>query len=118
MNLAIATDPLLDQLGWMMWTRVVPIAVLAMLVGLTIRYLIEWTVRAVVLWWFGRRSRSGPTGTMTAAVTIPAVVPAAPPCPACARPMVRRTARRGASAGQSFWGCSGYPACRGTRPVG
>lgn len=37
-------------------------------------------------------------------------------CPECASPMVRRVARRGANAGQSFWGCSRYPQCRGTRP--
>ena len=35
----------------------------------------------------------------------------------CAKPMVRRTAKRGANAGSEFWGCTGYPACRGTRPI-
>jgi restriction system protein len=39
-------------------------------------------------------------------------------CPLCAKPMVRRTAKRGANAGGEFWGCTGYPACRGTRPIG
>jgi len=39
-------------------------------------------------------------------------------CPLCTKPMVRRTARRGANAGGEFWGCTGYPACRGTRPIG
>lgn len=39
---------------------------------------------------------------------------AAPSCPRCAQPMVRRTARKGANAGQEFWGCSSYPRCRGT----
>ena len=39
------------------------------------------------------------------------------PCPLCAKPMVRRTAKRGANAGGEFWGCTGYPACRGTRPI-
>jgi restriction system protein len=40
-----------------------------------------------------------------------------PPCPVCAKPMVQRTAKRGNSAGAAFWGCSSYPACRGTRPI-
>lgn len=40
-----------------------------------------------------------------------------PPCPACAQPMVRRVAKRGTSAGSAFWGCSAYPACKGTRPL-
>jgi restriction system protein len=30
---------------------------------------------------------------------------------------VRRTAKRGANAGGEFWGCTGYPACRGTRRI-
>ena len=33
-------------------------------------------------------------------------------CPACASPMVLRTAKVGAHAGQSFWGCSAFPQCR------
>jgi restriction system protein len=37
-----------------------------------------------------------------------------PACPLCAKPMVKRTARRGRFAGSAFWGCSSYPACRGT----
>lgn len=37
-------------------------------------------------------------------------------CPICANPMVKRTAKRGSSAGSEFWGCSRYPSCRGTRP--
>ena len=40
-----------------------------------------------------------------------------PACPLCSQPMVKRTARRGTHAGAEFWGCSGYPACRGTRPA-
>ena len=37
----------------------------------------------------------------------------APDCPKCGRPMVRRTARRGANVGSEFWGCSEFPRCRG-----
>lgn len=39
-------------------------------------------------------------------------------CPLCSKAMVRRTARRGANVGGEFWGCTAYPACRGTRPIG
>jgi restriction system protein len=39
-----------------------------------------------------------------------------PTCPACGATMVERVAKRGANSGQSFWGCSRYPQCRGTRP--
>jgi len=40
-----------------------------------------------------------------------------PSCPNCGQPMVLRTARKGQKAGQPFWGCSGYPNCKGTRLV-
>lgn len=39
----------------------------------------------------------------------------APACPQCGSQMVLREARRGAHAGQAFWGCSRYPGCRGIR---
>jgi restriction system protein len=41
----------------------------------------------------------------------------APLCPRCESPMVLRIARRGANAGEQFWGCSTYPNCQGTRPA-
>lgn len=34
-------------------------------------------------------------------------------CPKCGAPMVKRTARKGARAGKSFYGCSNYPKCKG-----
>jgi hypothetical protein len=42
---------------------------------------------------------------------------AAPRCPSCNGLMMKRTARRGAHVGSEFWGCFGYPRCRGTRPI-
>ena len=43
---------------------------------------------------------------------------AEPTCPSCGKSMVRRTAKRGAHAGSEFWGCVGYPTCRGSRSTG
>ena len=40
-----------------------------------------------------------------------------PICPRCGNAMVLRTARRGPNAGGQFWGCSGYPRCRATKPA-
>lgn len=40
-----------------------------------------------------------------------------PACPNCGQPMVKRTARQGSKAGQSFWGCPAYPDCKGTKPI-
>jgi restriction system protein len=35
-------------------------------------------------------------------------------CPKCGAEMVQRVAKKGARAGQKFWGCSSFPVCRGT----
>ena len=40
-----------------------------------------------------------------------------PVCPDCGKPMKLRTARTGRRIGQQFWGCSGYPDCKGTQPL-
>ena len=37
---------------------------------------------------------------------------ATPVCPECGKPMRRRHSGKG-----DFWGCSGYPDCRGTRDI-
>ncbi len=41
----------------------------------------------------------------------------APDCPECGKPMTRRKARSGKNAGHDFWGCTGYPECRGLREI-
>ncbi len=40
-----------------------------------------------------------------------------PACPLCGKPMRQRTAKKGARAGQLFWGCSAFPQCRGVREM-
>jgi restriction system protein len=37
-----------------------------------------------------------------------------PVCPVCSAAIVKRLAKRGANAGNAFWGCSKYPGCKGT----
>jgi restriction system protein len=56
------------------------------------------------------------SGRMTVAPTLESS-DASPVCPSCGSEMVRRTAKRGANAGGSFWGCQSYPKCRGTRAI-
>jgi four helix bundle suffix protein len=41
----------------------------------------------------------------------------APACPKCGKPMHRRKAKTGPNAGKEFWGCTGYPDCKTTRPI-
>lgn len=42
----------------------------------------------------------------------------APTCPICSSAMVKRLARRGANAGNAFWGCASYPGCKGILTIG
>jgi restriction system protein len=60
-----------------------------------------------------RAAGSAPDAQQAAAVTNQIAVV----CPRCGQPMVRRIARHGPNSGQAFWGCSDYPACRGTLPI-
>ncbi len=46
-----------------------------------------------------------------------AVENSAPSCPKCGASMVNRITKTGGRDGETFWGCSGYPGCRGTRPM-
>jgi restriction system protein len=39
-----------------------------------------------------------------------------PACPKCGAEMKLRVARQGNNAGKEFWGCSAFPACKGTVP--
>lgn len=54
-----------------------------------------------------------------AVIVSPVTTAMSPPtCPLCSKVMVKRTAKRGANVGGEFWGCTGYPACRGARQIG
>jgi DNA topoisomerase-1 len=55
-----------------------------------------------------RRRRSKGTRRSPASATVPGVL-----CPKCGSPMVERTGKNG-----RFYGCSRYPACKGTRNIG
>jgi hypothetical protein len=51
-------------------------------------------------------------GSKTVAASVSQTIDA---CPLCGAVMVERVARRGKNLGEKFWGCSGYPNCRGRR---
>ncbi len=52
--------------------------------------------------------------TMATPTSAPSGIPA---CPLCTKPMTRRVARKGSNAGGTFWGCTGFPGCRGVKPI-
>ncbi|SFF83772.1 restriction endonuclease [Neptunomonas qingdaonensis] len=55
--------------------------------------------------------------TPESALEEPETTPETPVCPACASSMVKRKARKGANAGNEFWGCSQFPKCRGITQI-
>ena len=55
--------------------------------------------------------KSSSVSTMVRELSSTAAIPT---CPKCGSAMVHRTARKGPQAGNSFWGCSTFPKCRGT----
>lgn len=59
-------------------------------------------------------ARTTVTTASAAAPVAASPAPAQPACPRCSAAMELRTARQGANAGKSFWGCSTFPGCRGT----
>ena len=57
-----------------------------------------------------KRQTQKTTGNTNSSETVPH-------CPICNALMVKRLARRGSRTGSTFWGCSEYPKCRGTRAI-
>lgn len=64
-----------------------------------------------------RTDQRGEQPPATAPVPATAGADALPACPQCGSVMALRRAKRGTNAGNTFWGCSQYPRCRGIRPV-
>lgn len=64
------------------------------------------------------RTETPPAPTLPGRGTVssPEINRTVPHCPVCGVQMVQRVAQRGVTIGQRFWGCSGYPKCRGTLP--
>jgi restriction system protein len=62
-----------------------------------------------------RMAEPSPASSASPAATPP--TPQRPSCPKCGAPMVQRIAKQGPNAGETFYGCSTYPKCRGLRPA-
>jgi restriction system protein len=43
--------------------------------------------------------------------------PVPPACPQCGKAMMSRMAHQGPRTGELFWGCTSFPACRGSREM-
>jgi hypothetical protein len=99
-----------SQFDHAIWHLIIPAMVGAAIIGIVLRFLVHYTGNALVRFIRNRRKASTPRPPATQTRD-------AQYCPVCRSPMILRQAKRGAAAGQSFWGCPKYPACRGTRPA-
>ena len=114
--LAETTDPLAPFMHALLWKAVPTIlvcGVIGMILGDFRKSAKKWLERSVRRLVHGTdRQSSGahprPSPTLEADT---------PLCPACNASMVTRHSNRGAQAGKRLWGCSTYPACRGTRSI-
>jgi hypothetical protein len=108
-------NPQLDQFMHAMMWKALLVIILGSIGGFLLRELLQWidrwSIRAVQSRRAKRAARPVAVSSNVNAST------AAPRCPSCNGLMVKRTARRGASVGSDFWGCFGYPRCRGTRRI-
>jgi len=103
-------DPFVHQLQYLAWTRLLPAVLLAGIAGVLFRASIAWVVKKIV--GFVRQSKAAEV-----AVQDDLILDAPPCCPRCRKPMVKRVAKKGLKRDSGFWGCSGFPGCRGTRQM-
>lgn len=59
-----------------------------------------------------KKDRSDPSNP-----TDPSDLKKIPACPQCGGQMALRTAKAGPNTGHQFWGCTGYPDCKGTQKI-
>ncbi len=125
---ADANDPLAPFMHILMF-RVVPFLVLCVIAG-AILGAFKQTVENTAIAAF-RRLIHGPTkgdlrrpaitsrdvDSVKPSPPLPPVSRNVPHYPRCNALMVVRQSKRGARLGEQFWGCSSYPACRGTREL-
>ena len=65
-----------------------------------------------------REEHAAPSPVAQPVISAEAAPERIPACPRCGATMTKRVAKTGARAGQSFWGCSTFPSCRGAREIG
>jgi hypothetical protein len=112
------SNPALDQFSNDLWWKVVPVVIVCGIAGLVLREVLQWLERKATQIGKARRAaRKAQSAATAPAQYLGPAINDAPHCPACNAAMVKRKARRGVNAGSEFWGCSGYPRCRGTRAV-
>ena len=108
-------NPQLDQFMHDLTWKAVAAIVLGSIGAFVLREFLHWIDRKATRAGQSLRTKRENRSTTTSSGVNASVD--APRCPSCDGLMVKRTARRGAHVGSEFWGCFGFPRCRGTREV-
>jgi hypothetical protein len=111
------SNPALDQLSDALWWKIVPVIICGGIGAIMLRELLQWLERKATRSGRSRRTRHATQSSPAAESAYLGLTDETPHCPECNAGMVKRKARRGANVGDGFWGCSGYPRCRGTRAL-
>ena len=117
MNLLATTQS--DVISHAIWTLLIPAMFVAALAAFLIQ-IVAKKLEQFITYMVRPSRRPGQWPKKSAPQSIAplfATDDTTPHCPTCNRVMVVRKARRGARQGNSFWGCPGYPDCRGTREI-
>src|SRR6187551_626355 len=104
----------LHPLIHVLWSTVVPIAIVCAVGGALVGIVLKWIERGAIS---AERSLRFGRAAKQAVVEDFFAVPDSPRCPWCEGEMTKRTVRKGPQAGSQFWGCSSHPRCRGTRSI-
>ena len=107
------TDQFIQALFGKAQSAIIVSAILILVVGIPLYWLRLKAERGLI--WVIRSARNRSQAQKSAANTDSSET--VPHCLICNALMVKRLARRGLNAGSSFWGCSNYPKCRGTRAI-
>ena len=104
----------LDLFTQVVFWKAVPLIILAGIGFLVLRELLRWLDRRSIRELRPLLSYKGSSADRDSA-TLDGLDNGVLRCPLCNGLMVKRTVRDGANAGSAFWGCFGFPRCRGTR---
>jgi len=107
-------NPQIQQVVDTMWWKLAPWILVCAFIGTFAGVFVKWLERRAVRFGQERRKRQAASEDRGSRMD-DGGSDKTPHCPICNAVMVKRTAKRGAHAGNSFWGCPNYPKCRGTR---
>jgi hypothetical protein len=107
----------LDELMQALICKAAAAIILAIVGGFFLRELLHWIDRRAMRAAVRSRRNQRRHDQNQEQATMNLKSDTAPRCPLCNGTMMRRRGRRGSQIGKEFWGCFGYPSCRGKKAI-